>query len=345
MHKVGICGHFGGGHNFLDGQTVKTKILTEELKKEFGNDEVQIVDTHGWRNNPFALLFKCFRVFLQCENIVILPAHNGVRVFVPLFVTLNKLFSRKMFYVVIGGWLPKLLEDNVKLRYSLGKFNKVFVETQSMLENLFKQGLDNVQHLPNFKRLDILDRSKLVYPEGEPYKLCTFSRVMEEKGIEDAIKAVSETNRILGKRAYTLDIYGPIDDNYIEKFNLLKQSLPPYITYKGMVDFNDTTRVLKEYFALLFPTRFKTEGVPGTIIDAYSAGVPVIASQWDSAKEIIAQGKTGFIYDFMQNSKLKDLLLQIFDDPIKINNMKIDCLKKAKQYSPEVVIMEFKKYL
>jgi len=28
--KVGICGHFGGNHNFLDGQTIKVKSLTEK---------------------------------------------------------------------------------------------------------------------------------------------------------------------------------------------------------------------------------------------------------------------------------------------------------------------------
>ena len=33
MKKAGVCGHFGIGRNLLNGQTVKTKTVTEELTK------------------------------------------------------------------------------------------------------------------------------------------------------------------------------------------------------------------------------------------------------------------------------------------------------------------------
>ena len=52
MYKVGICGHFGGNRKILDGQTIKTKILTDELRKNVGKDEVKIVDTYGWKKGP-----------------------------------------------------------------------------------------------------------------------------------------------------------------------------------------------------------------------------------------------------------------------------------------------------
>ncbi|MEK4228817.1 glycosyltransferase family 4 protein [Solibacillus sp. FSL H8-0538] len=345
MYKFGICGHFGGGQEFLDGQTVKTKILTEELKQEFGSTEVKVVDTHGWKKNPINLFKECLFLIKNCENIIVLPAHNGVKVFVPFFVLLNKIFSRKLYYMVIGGWLPSIVDNNIKLRGHVGKFTVVYVETHSMLERLVEQGLNNIKILPNFKRLEIVNENELVYSIGEPYKLCTFSRVMEEKGIEDAIKTVIKINESLGKSAYSLDIYGPIDPGYVERFERLSEKFPEYIVYKGVVDYNKTSKVLKDYFALLFPTHFKTEGVPGTIIDAYSAGVPVIASQWDSVNEIISHELTGIIYDYRKNSELEYLLLQIFENPNKINNMKINCLKKAKQYSTETVIKEFLKYL
>ena len=35
MSKVGIIGHFGGREKFLDGQTVKTKTLYQEMECEF----------------------------------------------------------------------------------------------------------------------------------------------------------------------------------------------------------------------------------------------------------------------------------------------------------------------
>ena len=44
MKLVGIIGHFGFGLNMLNGQTIKTKIVTKALEDRFGNDEVLKVD-------------------------------------------------------------------------------------------------------------------------------------------------------------------------------------------------------------------------------------------------------------------------------------------------------------
>ena len=47
MTKIGICGHFGDNHVFLDGQTIKTKIIANEIKKNFDKKNVKVVDTFG----------------------------------------------------------------------------------------------------------------------------------------------------------------------------------------------------------------------------------------------------------------------------------------------------------
>jgi len=345
MYLVGICGHFGKNANFFDGQTVKTKTLTEELMKKLKPNNVLTLDTYGWKRNPILLLIKSCILAFKCKNIVILPAHNGVKVFSTIFTLLNKILKRKLHYVVIGGWLPNLLRENHKLKKRLHDFTGIYVETNVMFEELRKLGLWNIRLLPNFKRLSILDEKELVFSYNKPYKLCTFSRVMAEKGIEDAIDAVIAINKNFGKEIFTLDIYGQIDESYKERFEKMQKSFPGYISYKGCVDFNESVKVLKDYFALIFPTHFKTEGIPGTIIDAYSAGLPVLASQWDAASEIINHGITGFIYDFAQKSKLKELLLIISENPNMILNNKINCLRKAKKYSSETVVEEFIKYL
>jgi len=49
--KVGICGHFGGNHNFLDGQTIKVKSLTEAIKDNIGEHNVLCVDTYNWKKD------------------------------------------------------------------------------------------------------------------------------------------------------------------------------------------------------------------------------------------------------------------------------------------------------
>jgi glycosyltransferase involved in cell wall biosynthesis len=345
MYKVGVCGHFGGNKTLLNGQTVKTKILTEELKGEFGSEEVQTVDTHGWKSNPFKLLKKCYSLVKQNENVIILPAHNGIKVFAPLFLLLNKIFQRKLHYVVIGGWLPELLESNSKLRKQICNFDGVYVETQIMAQKLRKLGLNNVRYLPNFKRLAILEENSLVYPKKQPYRLCTFSRVMKEKGIEDAIEAVRFVNTHLNKEAFVLDIYGQIEDGYEEEFKKLQKTFPEYVKYKGVVDFNQSVDVLKNYFSLLFPTYYQGEGFAGTILDAFASGVPVIATDWKYNSEVIHNNSDGLIYEVDNATQLRNILYEIQENPNEFIAMKKNCLKRAEEFLPEKVIKDFVKYL
>ncbi|HAX18625.1 MAG TPA: glycoside hydrolase, partial [Actinobacteria bacterium] len=72
MKHLGICGHYGS-HENINGQMVKTRILTDELTNYFGKDEVELVDSFGWKKHPFGLLYECVRLSIRCRNILILP--------------------------------------------------------------------------------------------------------------------------------------------------------------------------------------------------------------------------------------------------------------------------------
>lgn len=345
MKKVGICGYYGEGSNFEGGQPVKVKQIIRELGIAIGENNIQTISTYNWRKTPIKLLEKCFLLTKKSENIIILPASNGVKVFVPLFVFFNYFFNRKIFYIVIGGWLPNLLDKKKWLIKYLKKLDGIFVETKTMLKRMDDLEFDNVYYMPNFKRLTILNESDLVYENNIPFRLCTFSRVMKEKGIEDAINAVIEINELSNRIIYSLDIYGPIDEKYINRFEEMRLNLHNYISYKGIVDFNNTVEVLKNYYMLLFPTQYDTEGVPGTIIDSYFAGVPVLAAKWQSFSDVIEDGVTGIGFEFRDYREFLSKLNWCAENSDIINNMKIECLRKAKEYSPEHVMCEFLKHL
>ena len=209
-----------------------------------------------------------------------------------------------------------------------------------MQNALCKMGFANISVMPNCKRLEILSEEDLVYPQSESYPLCTFSRVMKEKGIEDAVQAVKGVNEKFGRIVYTLDIYGQVDENQTEWFERLQKDFPEYIRYGGLVDFDKSVEVLKNYFALLFPTRFYTEGIPGTIIDAYASGVPVISARWESFSDIVQEGKTGVGYSFEKVGELVEVLEKIVIEKTFLE-LKRNCLKEAQNYLPQKVVGEF----
>lgn len=343
--KVGICGHFGGNIFFSDGQTIKTKILFEELSQALGGEEVKIVDTYCWRKKPIKIIMESIFLIMRTKNVIILPGSNGINVFVPLFSLINMFFQRKLHYVVIGGWLPELLKRNSIIFNFLSHFSGIYVETYTMVELLKRSGLNNVNYMPNFKRLDIIDENEIVYSENFPLKLCTFSRVMQEKGIEEAVNAVILINSKYKQVVYTLDIYGQVDKAYIERFENLVSDFPDYIKYKGIINYKESVNVLKDYFALLFPTYYSGEGLAGTIIDAFSAGLPVIATDWNYNREIIKNGFTGLVYDSQDKKKLEEILELIMEEPEQINDMRENCLNESISYSPEIVVGQFIEYL
>lgn len=330
--KASVLGHFGEGVKLLNGQTVKTKIITEELQNQLGQDQVLKFDTHGGWKILLKAPFQVFRALKKSMNVLIFPAHNGLRVYAPLLSFQRKFFKkRKIHYVVIGGWLPQFLTKRKSLAKALKRFDGIYVETNTMKSALEVQEFENVFVMPNCKDLKILSEQELIYPSETPYKLCTFSRVMKEKGIETAVDAVKKVNEKLGYTAYSLDIYGQVDSAQTEWFDALQQKFTANIKYCGVVPFDKSVDVLKEYFILLFPTYYEGEGFAGTLIDAFSAGLPVIASDWKYNAEIVNES-VGFVYPTNNRNAFIDILEKAAMNPNVILNKKKLCLEEAGKY-------------
>lgn len=169
-------------------------------------------------------------------------------------------------------------------------------------------------------------------------RLCTFSRVMKEKGIEDAILAVKRINTELEKVIFSLDIYGQIDGGQETWFRKVMQTAPEYVCYSGIVPYNQSTQVLKDYYALLFPTYYDGEGFAGTLIDAMAAGIPVIASDWKYNADIVKDHCTGYLFQTGNMQEFEDKLLSLYQNSSFWNHSKREILKSAYSYLPERVI-------
>ena len=339
MKKVGICGHFNLGSEAIGGQTIKTRIISEVLEEFFGSDQVLKLDTEGWRKNGIKFFFRCISIAIHSENIIILPATNGVKILIPLFVFLCKIFNRKLHYIVVGAWLPRLLKKHKYLIKPTKKIDYIYAQTNTLIQKLSDLGIDsNTYHMPNFKRVSpvILDLKEKKYEK--PYQLCIVSRINYEKGIESAINVVDRLNREQNEKQVELDIYGPIEENYKERFKWLTSRYCNSVRYKGTIDYNHTINVIKDYFLLLFPTKYYTEGFPGTILDSYLSGVPVLASQWESWKDVIKEGVTGLTFEFNNDEDFYKKLVFLIKNKDLVLQMKVNCLVEASRYKAENAI-------
>lgn len=337
MKKIAIIGNFGDlSKNATDGQTIKTRIVTQELKTVFGEKNIKIYNTYGGANNLFKAPFVSLLALLCASNVLIFPAHRGLRVYAPLLVLFSLFIpNRRLHYSVIGGWLPSFLKNKKILALSLKRFYGIYAETNTMKDALERIGFTNIFVVPNCKSLRIIRDNDLNYDFQKPFKLCTFSRINKEKGIGEAVKVIKNINSKLGDIIYSLDIYGSIEQAQNDWFEELQKSFPEYIKYKGCVEFDKSIETLKKYFILLFPTHYYTEGIPGTIIDAYAAGVPVVSAKWQSYADIIDNGQTGLCYEFDNIKEFERILINIAHNPALIISLKQNCIKRAESYLPE----------
>lgn len=342
MKKIAVIGHFAFGKNLLNGQTVKTKILTDELVRQLGEEEILRIDTHGGRLGSLVKApFQALKALRKAEHVLILPAHNGLRIFAPLLSFLRRFFrGRKLHYLVIGGWLPEFVKGRKGLAKALKRFDSIEVETGAMKKALEAQGFPNAVIFPNCKALHVLAPDELVFPEKEPYKLCTFSRVMREKGIEDAVSAVARVNEAAGKTVYILDLYGQIDESQLSWFREYETGFPDSVKYRGAVAYDNSVSVLKDYFALLFPTFYEGEGFAGTLIDALASGLPMIASDWRYNSEVVSED-VGFIFPARNVDALVHILTECCRNPEEIKKKKINCIRKYSEFSVSNVIRDF----
>lgn len=340
--KLCVIGHFALGQQMYDGQTVKTKIITKELEKSFGKNEIEKIDTCGGKKVLFKVVRDLFNATKHCQNIIIFPAQNGLKIIGPLCEVLAKLFKNTVHYVVIGGWLPEFLKTNKWLIPVIANYRGIYVESNKMKEALNQESLFNVYIMPNCKDLPQLKESELTFFNNPPFKFCTFSRVMKEKGIEYAIEAVKTINEKSNKVICTLDIFGQIDSNQIKWFEGLRKDFPRYVKYKGIVPFDKSTEVLKDYYALLFPTYYEGEGFAGTLIDAFASGVPTIASDWKYNSEIVNDNVTGKIIPSKDVNALVKAMEEAIENTDAWNEMKYKSLEYARNFLPERVISVLK---
>ena len=229
-----------------------------------------------------------------------------------------------------------------------------------------KDSVDTLIVIPNDKLLEIVDR-RTTMPEALKkadevlqqavqgitdlinvpavinLDFADVQTVMKEKGIEDAVNAVEEINKKYDETIFTLDIYGQIDTMQTEWFESLQSRFLKDVSYKGLVPFDKSTDVLKNYYALLFPTYYEGEGFAGTLIDAMAAGVPIIASDWRYNSEIVQDNRTGFL---IKNSEsLHEKLEFIKSNITLVNDMKKICIEEAKEYLPNIAMNKLIKKL
>ncbi len=342
--KIAVIGVYGKGPDFTTGQAVKCMELIHWLQETYGTGQVQVVNTYQWKKRPARLFFHLINAFINCRNITMLPAQHGIQVFGPLVYYLNRLFHRNVHYIVIGGWLPDYLKKHERMRRQIRSLQGVFVETKAMETKLKEMGMENIHHMPNFRKAGKPEEREWI-PEKGRIPVCIYSRVTESKGIEDGIEIVKRASEILGEPGFCLDIYGKTAEEFQHRFQELLEENCQFVRYCGIREAHEGSSVLRNYFALLFPSYYEGEGIPGTVLDAFAAGIPVLANDWKYIREMVNTGENGIVYPFRCAEKASEELVRMYRDSELYQNLKEGAGRSAEYFSTERILGEYAGYL
>ena len=339
--KILVIGYFGYTNNQLDGQTIRTRSIYGLLKKHLTND-IMIFDTQSVKESKLNLL-KLIYLIYQTDTIFNIAAHRNLKYFFPLAFIVSKMSKSELNYIAVGGWLNSYLEKLPVHKFLLSRVNNLFVQTNNLSESLRDSGLNNVEVLNNFRLVE-LPKVEISNTQKTINSMVFFARVHPLKGV-DTIFKLSKELESLGPdyNKIKIDIYGPILEEYKAEFfrSIDKTS----VNYCGILQPDEIHNVLKDYDLMLFPTKFYTEGFPGSILDAYISGTPVIATNWLNAQEFIKHGETGYITQFDDEREFINRVIDTVKDPKDINSMRKKILLVRENYSAQNAWSVLKKAL
>ena len=228
-------------------------------------------------------------------------------------------------------------------RWMLKRICGIFTETMLMRNALCERyGFANVSQFPNFRFTSFVPKEH--HEEGK-LKLVFLARINKMKGLDVVFFLASYLKNKYFERNVSVDFYGPIYEPD-KKYFLDELRKYDFLAYKGELQPERINETIEKYDAMLLPTHYYTEGLPGSVVDAYMSGIPIIVSKWKHAEEFVKDGKTGFIVPFENGEEvLGEKVEMLLQNPILLSKMKRMAYQESFRYTSASAWEIIKKYI
>jgi glycosyltransferase involved in cell wall biosynthesis len=150
-------------------------------------------------------------------------------------------------------------------------------------------------------------------PPAPPVKVAVVSRMIAAKGIADAVEATRRA-RALGA-PIELNLFGapdPSNRDAVSESVLRQWSCEPGIAWHGRTD--DVAKVWREHHVALLLSYYR-EGLPRTLLEAASAGRPIITTDAPGCRELVRHRHEGLLVPPRDVDMAARALVELADDP------------------------------
>ena len=251
------------------------------------------------------------------------------RTLTKLLYRFNRKTMQRSLYFMMGGTEAKRIAENADEIEWYRHYKKIYAETESMVRILKNAGLNNAEWFPNcrnrYSKAPVWNGQ-----QGKRLQCVFFSLIERQKGIDLIIEAAKATPDI---DYYFYGVINPEDEVYFKK--MVEDA--GNIFYKGVFVGNneETYEELRKYDVLLFPTRWKTEGVPGIIVEAKMAGIAAIVSNQSYNAELVKDNVEGIVLRENTTEALLEAVERIDMDRALLERLKQNSYKSSAKYCIE----------
>ena len=114
---------------------------------------------------------------------------------------------------------------------------------------------------------------------------------------------------------------------------LVKQiELSDNANYGGQLKPEEVAESLNQHDAMLFPTFWEGEGLPGVIIESFQCGMPVIATRWLQIPELLKDGEQGILIEPHEVGELVEAMRKLIDQPKLYQQLSESAFQRGQQY-------------
>lgn len=249
---------------------------------------------------------------------------------------LNRKLKAKIFLTTHAPFLEKgirpkklsiasWLYDKLYAKKIFKSFNKIIAITKWEIPCLTKLGLkkEKLVYLPNPIPNEFF--------ESKPKKgkgILFLGRISQIKDIETLLKATERLGR-------EVDLVGPIDEDYKKKLRLKNTKLLPPV-----FNINKKIKIYDNHEIFVLPS--KREGLPISLIEAMARGKICVSSKTQGGKELIVDGKNGFLFEIGNHEQLSKIIHKVQNMPEKQKGqIREQARKTAEKFKASEIVKKY----
>jgi glycosyltransferase involved in cell wall biosynthesis len=320
----------------LGGTTVLFDSLARALSSRDDVD-VRVVGTGGVRGRGTGGLARLLglrrRIARGLRGADVAALHvstSGLHVMGPVFARLCSRAGTPFIVRKFGGtdFMDYPPHRRALILSSLRRAHLYLAETRALVAAAEREGLANARWYPNSRAMPEL-------PEDDDAgrrcrRFVYLGQIHRTKGVRELI-AAGESLAVEGPAGIgpgggepggdaptggepgggaVVDFYGTLGhDVAASEFDGLAR-----VRYRGSVEPSAVHEVLSGYDALVLPSYHEGEGYPGAVLEAYGAGLPVIATRWRALPEIV-DDSCGVLVEPRDAESLRSAMESLARDP------------------------------